>query len=60
MVLARQDQLDRARQLHQDAVRWMRSFRYSDFELHALDSEASGLLNSLLQPVPKRAGAGPH
>jgi eukaryotic-like serine/threonine-protein kinase len=55
MVLARQGELDRARQLHQEAVRWMRAYRYSDFELHALDSEASALLGSLPQPVSKRS-----
>ena len=32
----------------------MRAYRYSDFELHALDSEASALLGSLSQPVSRR------
>jgi Tfp pilus assembly protein PilF len=49
MVLARQGEVDRARNLHGEATRWMRRFRYSDFELHALDSEAAVLLGV---PVP--------
>ncbi len=47
MVLARQGEIDRARKLHADAVRWMRRFRYSDFELHALDAETADLLQAV-------------
>jgi serine/threonine protein kinase len=51
MVVARQGDLRRARALHGEAVRWMRTYRYSDFELHALDAEAAALLDSLGQPA---------
>jgi tetratricopeptide (TPR) repeat protein len=51
MVLARQGDVDRARKLHEEAVRWMRKYRYSDFELHFLDSEAATLLDSLGRPA---------
>ena len=44
MIRARQGDLDRARTLHQDAVRWTKRFRYGDFELHFLDDEAKALL----------------
>jgi serine/threonine protein kinase len=66
MVLARQGEVDRAHRLHEEAVRWMRKSRYSDFELHFLDSEAAMLLDSLGQsahPPDRKAisiqGAGP-
>jgi serine/threonine protein kinase len=51
MVLARQGDVTRARKLHEEAVRWMRKYRYSDFELHFLDSEAATLLDSLGRPA---------
>ena len=53
MVLARQDEIDRARELHAKAVRWMRRYRYSDFELHFLDEEATALLGpaDLSKPI---------
>jgi serine/threonine protein kinase len=57
MVLARQGEVGQARQLHGKAVRWMKKYRYSDFELHFLDSEAAALLDlptrSVLQTSPK-------
>jgi tetratricopeptide (TPR) repeat protein len=46
MVLARQGEPARARRLHEEAVRWMRRFRYSDFELHFLDEEARALIGA--------------
>ncbi len=52
MVLARQGEIDRARKLHEQAVRWMRRYRYSDFELHFLDEETSALLGPTEQPQP--------
>jgi serine/threonine protein kinase len=45
MVMARHGDMNRARELHREAVRWMRMYRYSDFELHALDGEAAALLD---------------
>jgi eukaryotic-like serine/threonine-protein kinase len=51
MVLARQGDVERARQLHGKAVHWMKKERYSDFELHALDAEATELLHSLPGPI---------
>ena len=44
MVLAQQGENDRARRLYEDAVRWMKKYRYSDFELHFLANEAAALL----------------
>jgi len=52
MVLARQGEIDRAGKLHEQAVRWMRRYRYSDFELHFLNEETSALLGSTEQPAP--------
>ncbi len=71
MVVARRGDVGRARELHGKAVRWMRMNRYSDFELHALDTEAAELLDSLARSTPRtgptasaiRAGVpvrGPH
>jgi serine/threonine protein kinase/tetratricopeptide (TPR) repeat protein len=51
MVLARQGDVGRARTLYRDAVQWMKKYRYGDFELHALDAEASALLGSLAAPT---------
>ena len=39
-----------ARKLHAKAVQWMRKYRYSDFELHALDAEAEALFGLTNQP----------
>jgi serine/threonine protein kinase len=44
MVVGRQGDPERAHRLYRDAVRWMRTYRYSDFELHVLDTEAASVL----------------
>jgi hypothetical protein len=54
MVLARQGDLNRARELHQKAVRWTRECRYSDYGLHLLDAEATAMLQPL-NPSPSGA-----
>ncbi len=53
MVVAHQGDANRARELHREAVHWMRTYRYSDFELHALDVEAASLLGvtDSLRPI---------
>ncbi len=63
IVIARQGDVAGARRLHGEAVRWMRAYRYSDFELHALDAETAALLDSLGQssdPANRQAIPAPR
>ena len=56
MVAARRGHLESARNLSVKATRWMKTNRYSDFELHALDAEVAVLLGSLAKSIDRTDG----